>query len=130
MKRMQKASQGFTLVELVMVIVIIGILAAVAMPKFFDLTKEAEQAAVSGLAGSINTGMTVNFAAAKLKKSGSKTISDCEDAWDVIESSDSSKYDITGGGVSDGGTVTCTIKKDGDDSISATFTAVGATGTP
>ena len=127
MKRMQKTSQGFTLVELVMVIVIIGILAAVAMPKFFDLTKEAEQAAVDGLAGSINTGMTVNFAARKASNNTKGVpVTGCSDADDVLETPIDSKFTVGGGSVSPGGTTTCTITSTSDSSISATFTAVGA----
>lgn len=124
MKRMQKASQGFTLVELVMVIVIIGILAAVAMPKFFDLTEEAEQAALDGIAGSINTGMTVNFAAAKLSKAGHKKIANCTDGSKVIEGFDSAKYTITAGAVSAGETAECELKLT-TGSKSAKFMAVG-----
>ncbi|HKJ88165.1 MAG TPA: type II secretion system protein [Gammaproteobacteria bacterium] len=45
--------EGFTLIELVVVIVILGILAAVALPRYVDLTSEAEQSAAKGLAGSL-----------------------------------------------------------------------------
>lgn len=48
---MKKANSGFTLIELVVVIVILGILAAVAVPKFFDLSGEAETAAAQGGSG-------------------------------------------------------------------------------
>lgn len=47
-------TQGFTLIELVVVIVILGILAAVAMPKFTDLSKEARIAKLNGLAGALH----------------------------------------------------------------------------
>ena len=47
--------QGFTLIELIMVIVILGILAATALPKFCDLSSSARVSTMRGLQGAINS---------------------------------------------------------------------------
>lgn len=54
-----KQQSGFTLIELIMVIVILGILAAVALPKFANLRGAAVVASVNGLRGSVNSAAVI-----------------------------------------------------------------------
>ena len=55
---MRKQS-GFTLIELVIVVVILGLLAVTAIPKFLDLTTQAQQANIEGMAGGFATGVSL-----------------------------------------------------------------------
>lgn len=60
---MKKQQSGFTLIELIMVIVILGILAAFALPRFADFSNQARAATVDGVAGSLRSASAIAHAA-------------------------------------------------------------------
>ncbi len=56
------SESGFTLIELVIVIVILGILAAVAIPKYEDMREQARTAAMKGQLGAIRSAVAIQYA--------------------------------------------------------------------
>jgi len=56
-----KTKKGFTLIELMIVVAIIGILAAIAIPKFADLIKKSKEGATKGSLGELRSALTIYY---------------------------------------------------------------------
>lgn len=86
---MARKAAGFTLIELVIVIVVLGILASVAIPKFFDISADAKEASCKGALGAVRSAVANYYAYTATPSGGGTaswpTLSQIEDGTTVLE---------------------------------------------
>ena len=127
--------KGFTLIELIITIVIIGVLAAVAIPKFQSLSSDAEKGVAAGVGAALASATSVNYAKSRVPGNTAPAnflaVATCAD----IETNKNTFADIPAGYVVSGGAVLngvnlgisqpCTLTS--PSAATVTFNAYGAT---
>ena len=111
------AQAGFTLIELIMVIVILGTLAAIAFPRFVDLSSEAENAALEGVAASMGSASAMNYAVrVASERAKGLPVANCADVVNLLDGGLPTGYAVIAQAVTPGTTASCSVTQTSSNS--------------
>lgn len=120
-------SRGFNLIELVVVIVILSVIAAIGIPVYYNMESESYQKTADSIAASLTTASARNYRFDRIGSSRAVDMANCTDTSSLLEGRGMpSGYTITSAALTDGEKTTCTVTAP-DGTTTSNFVAVGVT---